>query len=144
MQTATEKDLLTCRTSKAVLKFMAVCSEERSERPGFNAKTGLWVKLVREEFIELLDALDKAMQVADAIYYAEILDGVCDLVWVTIGLAHNMGLPFDEAFEEVRKTNMLKVDPITGRVARREDGKILKPAGWLPPDILSLVKERLK
>lgn len=137
-------ELLQCKTSKAVLKFMIACSEERNAKPGFNAKTGLWVKLVREEFTELFDALDNAAQTGDPNHYASVLDGVCDLVWVAIGLAHNMGLPFDAAFEEVRVTNMAKVDPVTGRVARREDGKILKPAGWTPPDILSIIQEKLK
>jgi predicted HAD superfamily Cof-like phosphohydrolase len=30
---------------------------------------------------------------------------------------------------------MAKIDPTTGKVLRREDGKILKPEGWQPPSL---------
>jgi predicted HAD superfamily Cof-like phosphohydrolase len=30
---------------------------------------------------------------------------------------------------------MAKVDPVTGKVIRRADGKILKPEGWTPPQL---------
>jgi predicted HAD superfamily Cof-like phosphohydrolase len=39
----------------------------------------------------------------------------------------------DEVFKEVHRSNMAKL--VDGKVIRREDGKILKPAGWTPPDI---------
>ena len=44
------------------------------------------------------------------------------------------------AWDEVLKTNMAKVDPKTGKVRRREDGKILKPEGWQPPDMSKFIK----
>jgi hypothetical protein len=45
------------------------------------------------------------------------------------------------AWDEVVRTNMAKVDPLTGKVRRREtDGKILKPEGWLPPDMSKYIK----
>ena len=37
-------------------------------------------------------------------------------------------------FREVHRSNMAKVGP-GGKVLRREDGKILKPEGWTPPDL---------
>jgi predicted HAD superfamily Cof-like phosphohydrolase len=36
-------------------------------------------------------------------------------------------------WETVIRSNMAKVDPETGRVRRRADGKILKPDGWEAP-----------
>jgi predicted HAD superfamily Cof-like phosphohydrolase len=30
---------------------------------------------------------------------------------------------------------MAKVDPATGKVIKRADGKVLKPEGWTPPDV---------
>ena len=36
---------------------------------------------------------------------------------------------------------MAKVDPHTGKVSRREDGKILKPEGWKPPDMSKFIKK---
>lgn len=39
------------------------------------------------------------------------------------------------AWCEVMDTNMAKIDPNTGKVRKREDGKILKPEGWKPPNL---------
>jgi hypothetical protein len=33
------------------------------------------------------------------------------------------------------KTNFAKVDHETGKVRKREDGKVLKPVGWVPPEL---------
>ena len=32
-------------------------------------------------------------------------------------------------------TNFAKIDPDTGKVRKREDGKVLKPEGWQPPNL---------
>jgi hypothetical protein len=37
-------------------------------------------------------------------------------------------------------TNFAKIDKQTGRVRKREDGKVLKPAGWTPPELEQFVK----
>jgi len=36
-------------------------------------------------------------------------------------------------FAEVHRSNMAKL--VDGKVIRREDGKVLKPEGWTPPDV---------
>jgi predicted HAD superfamily Cof-like phosphohydrolase len=33
------------------------------------------------------------------------------------------------------QANMAKRCPVTGKFLKREDGKIIKPAGWQPPDV---------
>jgi len=33
------------------------------------------------------------------------------------------------------KTNFAKIDKKTGKVRKREDGKVLKPQGWTAPDL---------
>jgi predicted HAD superfamily Cof-like phosphohydrolase len=33
------------------------------------------------------------------------------------------------------QTNFAKIDPATGKVRKREDGKVLKPEGWQPPNL---------
>lgn len=75
---------------------------------------------------------------------AEIFDGCIDLIVVTIGFMHSMGLPAEAGWREVMQSNLSKIDPETGFVKRREDGKVLKPAGYKPPDLLSLIKSTLK
>lgn len=75
---------------------------------------------------------------------AEVFDGCIDLIVVTIGFLHSMGLPAEAGWREVMQSNLSKIDPETGFVKRREDGKVLKPAGYKPPDLLSLIKSNLK
>jgi predicted HAD superfamily Cof-like phosphohydrolase len=70
----------------------------------------------------------------------EMLDGCMDLIWVTLGFCNMKGYNIVAAWDEVLRSNMKKVDPITRKVIRREDGKILKPEGWTPPDLSKFIK----
>lgn len=65
----------------------------------------------------------------------EDLDAVVDQIVVLIGYALSQGWDIRGAWDEVLRSNMAKVDPETGMVHRREDGKILKPEGWTPPNL---------
>jgi hypothetical protein len=38
-------------------------------------------------------------------------------------------------------TNFAKIDSLTGRVRKREDGKILKPVGWRPPELSKYINK---
>lgn len=134
--------IMICKVSNAVMRFSEAAGDKINAEPGFNNETGLNLELVREEYKELLAAIGFAQAYGQPQQFADILDACCDLVWVTVRLAHNMGLPFDEGFELVRITNMAKIGP-NGKVQRREDGKILKPVGWKAPDLLSLIQEKL-
>jgi predicted HAD superfamily Cof-like phosphohydrolase len=73
----------------------------------------------------------------------ETLDALIDILVVTIGAIHSMGADASGAWREVMRTNMAKVDPNTGEVRRREDGKILKPDGWKPPELDNYVRKPL-
>jgi predicted HAD superfamily Cof-like phosphohydrolase len=44
-----------------------------------------------------------------------------------------MGADAEGAWKEVMRTNFAKVDSETGKVRKREDGKVLKPVGWNSP-----------
>jgi predicted HAD superfamily Cof-like phosphohydrolase len=66
---------------------------------------------------------------------AAIAKELADSIYVHVGTALEYGIPLDRVWDEVQRSNMAKVDPVTGLVKRREDGKILKPDGWQPPDI---------
>lgn len=79
--------------------------------------------LILEEAHELCEALLED----DAV---DIIDGLCDLIYVTLGTAVAYGIDLEPYFDEVHRTNMLKANgPI------REDGKKLKPPNWQPPRI---------
>ncbi len=93
-----------------------------------DARVALRRDLEDEEHKELLKAIDERdiFGVADAL---------ADKIYVAIGTALEFGIPLERVWAEVQRANMAKVDPETGHVKRREDGKILKPSGWTPPDI---------
>lgn len=65
----------------------------------------------------------------------EIADGIADAIYVAVGTALEYGIPLSVIWSLVCATNDAKIDPTTGMVVRRADGKILKPPGWSPPDI---------
>ena len=69
----------------------------------------------------------------------EIADGIADTIYVCVGAALEFGIPIVDVWEEVQRTNMLKVGG-----ARRVDGKILKPEGWEPPRIGAILERAAK
>jgi hypothetical protein len=85
----------------------------------------LYCNLIREEFDELCES--------DNI--VDDLDALIDILVVTIGAIHSAGMNGEAAWNEVMRTNFAKIDPETGKVRKREDGKVLKPEGWTPPDL---------
>ena len=58
--------------------------------------------------------------------FVEMIDAICDILYVTYGAAVAMGIDIDPFFEEVHRSNMSKLDPVTKQPIRRKDGKILK------------------
>jgi predicted HAD superfamily Cof-like phosphohydrolase len=45
------------------------------------------------------------------------------------------GFDVEGAWAEVARSNLAKIDPVTGKVNKRSDGKVLKPEGWTPPKL---------
>jgi predicted HAD superfamily Cof-like phosphohydrolase len=50
-----------------------------------------------------------------------------------------MGADAEGAWNEVMRTNLAKIDSVTGKVRKRADGKVLKPDGWQPPSLEKFV-----
>jgi predicted HAD superfamily Cof-like phosphohydrolase len=116
----------------------------------------LYHELVMEEGTELATALHELLRhtrheptepdqqfVTDLLHRsANVVDGIIDTIVVLTGLGYSMGIDMEKAWREVHGTNMAKIDPETGKVIRREsDGKVLKPEGWVPPDLVKVVME---
>lgn len=59
-----------------------------------------------------------------------------DLQYVVSQAAVYYGIPASPAFNRVHESNMTKV--VDGKVRYREDGKILKPEGYVAPDMRGL------
>jgi predicted HAD superfamily Cof-like phosphohydrolase len=66
------------------------------------------------------------------------IDGLCDLLYVVYGAGVTFGVDLAPFWDEVHETNMAKSGG-----PRREDGKILKPPGWRPPDIAGILADEL-
>ena len=112
-------------------KFMRACVQTTDE---YNKDQFLmYCDLVREESQELITALAADDKV-------EQLDALIDIMVVTAGALHSLGVDADGAWKEVMRSNFDKVDPRTGRVTKREDGKVLKPEGWEPPRLAGFVR----
>ena len=93
----------------------------------------LYLNLIKEEVGELKDALDAKDRV-------EQLDALLDILVVTIGAINSGGFDGESGWKEVMETNFAKVDSFTGKVRKREDGKVLKPEGWKAPELAKFVK----
>lgn len=83
----------------------------------------LRLKLIKEELIETCEAIAEGDIV-------KVADGIVDSIYVLIGTALVYGIDLLPIWDEIHKSNMNKLG---GPV--REDGKILKPPGWQPPDV---------
>lgn len=98
-----------------------------------NPQSLLYKELMREEIKEFWEADEANDDV-------ERLDACFDMIWVIVGYARSRGWDIDKAWVEGAASNLSKIDPTTGLVRRREDGKILKPEGWKTPDFAQFVK----
>ena len=113
-------------------KFMRACDQTVE---GFNQEQfKLYVNLIDEEFKELKEAIENEDMI-------ETLDALEDILVVTIGAIHSAGMDGEGAWKEVMATNFAKIDKETGKVRKREDGKVLKPIGWTPPELAPFVSK---
>lgn len=90
---------------------------------------GFRIKFLHEELAEFSAAHNRGD-------LAEAADGLVDLVYVVLGTATMMGLPWQALWDEVHRANMKKI-----RVASSDESKrgsafdVRKPASWVPPDL---------
>jgi predicted HAD superfamily Cof-like phosphohydrolase len=92
----------------------------------------LRINLLEEEFKEYINAEEKND-------ITEIADALADIIYIACGTAVSYGIPLDKVFAEVHRSNMAKL--VDGKPIYREDGKVMKPAGWTPPDIEGVLKK---
>ena len=109
-------------------RFGSACDQEPSE-----ANYKMYLDLIREE----TDELEEAIQDNDKV---EQLDALIDILVVTMGAVRAAGWDGQGAWKEVMDTNFAKIDPDTGKVRKREDGKVLKPEGWKAPELAQFIK----
>ena len=112
---------------KDVDTFGTACDQPPSE-----ANYKMYLSLIDEEFGELVDAVAANDKV-------EQLDALVDILVVTIGAIRAAGWDGEAAWKEVMDTNFAKIDAETGKVRKREDGKVLKPSNWSPPNLAQFI-----
>ena len=114
---------------KDIDTFATACDQPASPE---NYK--MYLGLIDEEYNELADAV-----IADD--KVEQLDALVDILVVTMGAIRAAGWDGEAAWKEVMDTNFAKIDPTTGKVIKREDGKVLKPEGWTAPELSQFIGE---
>jgi predicted HAD superfamily Cof-like phosphohydrolase len=67
-----------------------------------------------------------------------IADALADMIYIIHGTALVYGIPLDEVFDEVHRSNMSKLDE-NGKVIYRDDGKVLKGNLYSPPNIKEIL-----
>ena len=112
-------------------KFMRACDQSVGSLNQEQYK--LYLDLMEEEWRELKAALLMEDRV-------EQLDALLDFIVVTVGAIHSGGFNGEGGWKEVMTTNLAKIDKETGKVRKREDGKVLKPVGWTAPVLAPFVK----
>jgi len=117
---------------QSVIDFQNAFGQRVGERPEFPDanERQMRLKLLTEEFEEYL-----AAEADNDI--VELADALADIIYIACGTAASYGIDLDEVFKEVHRSNMAKL--VDGKVIRREAGKVLKPEGWTPPDIKSVL-----
>ncbi len=119
-----------------VAQFQRATGQNVSESPELGSiKDGaLRYKLMKEENNEYAAAIRESDLV-------EVLDAVVDKLYILAGTINHHGLQsiVIEAFERVHENNMTKVMP-DGSVRRSPAGKILKPEGFVPVQLIDLIR----
>lgn len=96
------------------------------------------LKFLRQELREFKDGWEAGD-------LAEVADALVDLVYVALGTAHLLGLPWQEMWDEVQRVNMSKVRASSAAESQRATGRghasdVVKPEGFTPPDIAGVLR----
>ena len=113
--------------------FMESMEQDVLIRPSFpeDSVQRLRLDLIEEELDELQMAVDNQDMV-------EVADALTDLLYVVYGAGHAFGIDLDECFCEVHRSNLSKLGP-DFKPIKREDGKVLKPDTYSPPDLKTVL-----
>ena len=151
--------------SKALRQMMTAASQTINNSPTVPSDKDIHLRnqLITEEVLEFLtatlgntpearDTLVKMEQVLSELKamssndvkvvnvdMLEVVDALVDIEVINIGTALTYGINIDAGFNIVHESNMAKVNPQTGRMDKNEFGKIIKPAGWVAPDLSGLI-----
>lgn len=116
-----------------VVKFQEAFGIKTPSQPKMLAKkrATLRQRLLEEEVKELREATN----------VLEVSDALCDILYITLGTAHEYGLSdrLIMLFDEVHSSNMTKLGP-DGKAIFREDGKVMKPESYRQPNLRPIIE----
>jgi len=92
---------------------------------------------VEEKYQKYDHMLEELNEFKNADTIEDQFDALIDLVYVALGTAYRMGLPFEEGFRLVHEANMEKVRGVTHR---GHTADVAKPEGWKAADLKSILK----
>ena len=87
-------------------------------------------KLIVEELSEYVEAVMNRDIIG-------VADALGDLIYVVLGSAVEHGIEIEPVFDEIHRSNMTKKGG-----HKNEFGKWVKPPGWQPPDIATVLAEQ--
>lgn len=93
------------------------------------------IHFLEEEVTEFITSanLDDVVGMADALV---------DIVYVAMGTAYMMGLPWQKLWDEVQRSNMDKVRTSDASQSKRKNAlDVVKPNGWIGPDLERIINE---
>ena len=116
-----------------VKTFMETFGQEVKTKPSISTDkiNSLRYDLIKEE----LEELKEAMENKDLL---EVADALTDILYVTYGAGHALGIDLDKCFEEVQSSNMSKLGE-DGKPIYNETGKVMKGPKYFKPDLTKFV-----
>ena len=113
--------------------FMKTFGQEVKDKPSFSTDkiNKLRLDLIKEELNELTEAMNNK----DLL---EVADALTDILYVTYGAGHAFAINLDKCFEEVKNSNMSKLDD-NGKPIYNEHGKVMKGPNYFKPDLTKFI-----
>ena len=113
--------------------FMKTFGQEVKTKPSFSTDkiNKLRIDLIKEELNELTEAMNNK----DLL---EVADALTDILYVTYGAGHALGINLDKCFQEVQNSNMSKLDE-NGKPIFNEQGKVMKGPNYFKPNLSKFV-----
>lgn len=163
------KELLSEKKNPMQIKvetFMEACEQEVKKYPELTTEEvrNLRIRLMTSELLGyngnglpihhvLIYGLieDKSNELVASLLAGDLVgiaDGIGDLLYVVFGTAAAYGINIQEVFDEIHRSNMSKTvwneDIQTYTVIKDEGGKVLKPEGYSPANIATIINRQIE
>lgn len=128
---------------KKVEEFCKACDYSVRKTPGFpeDEVQLQCIDLLKEEVEEFIKANGRYTDRGGNI--TEVADALGDILYSVIFAALSYGIPLDEVFKEIHRSNITKLWP-DGKARKRQFGRLRKGPNYKPPRLREILLERLK